>query len=110
MSQTIKPTMILCSEARVTDEIADEIKIAGYNEIVCASKSRFTGGVVIYIRENLRFKNVFINSVDATFWCLSIEITNSHMNGIYSVFYRANKARFLKNYLMNFCHIQSNRT
>lgn len=40
MSKKIKPLIIFCSEARVTDEISDEIKIDGYNEIVCTSSSR----------------------------------------------------------------------
>lgn len=93
MSKKIKPLIIFCSEARVTNDIYDEIKIDGYNEIVCASSSRFTGGVVIYVQKNLKFKIVFMNAIESTLWCLAIEIINSHVNGIYSIFYRANNAK-----------------
>lgn len=86
MSKKIKPFIIFCSEARVTNEISDEIKIDGYNEIICASNSRFTGGVVIYARNNLKLKIICTNAIENTLWYLTIEIIDSHVNGIYSVF------------------------
>lgn len=92
MSKKVKPLMILCSEARVTNEISEEIKVDGYNEIVCASSTRFTGGVVIYVQKQIKFRIVYMNSIDKNFWCLAIEILNENMSGIYSVFYRANNA------------------
>lgn len=90
LSKKLKPLMILCSESRVTNDICDEIKIDGYNEIVCASKNRFTGGVVIYIQKQLKFKTVLMSSIDNTLWCLTIELLNCKWNGLYSCFYRAN--------------------
>lgn len=92
MIKTVKPKLIFCSEARVTNEICDEVKIDGFNEIICMSTSRFTGGVVIYVSNELKFKILYNNSIDDTFWCLVIEIIDSHLMGIYSCFYRANKA------------------
>lgn len=89
----LNPLIVFCSEARVTDEISDEIKIDGYNVFICTSKSRFTGGIAIYVKNNIKVKTVFMNSIDKTLWCLAIEIINSQLNGIFSCFYRANNAK-----------------
>lgn len=85
--------MICCSEARVTKEIENEININGYNKIICMSNSRKTGGVVIYIKKELEYRLIFSNAIVDTFWCLTVEILKSKFMGIYSCFYRANKAK-----------------
>lgn len=88
----LNPLIVLCSEARVTDEISDEIKIEDYNTIICTSTSRFTGGIVIYVKKNIQCKTLYMNSIDRTLWCLAIEILNCQFNGIFGCFYRANNA------------------
>lgn len=93
MINHVKPMLIFCTEARITNEICDEVNIDGYSNVICSSESRFTGGVSIYIIKNIQFKIVFMKSIDKNIWCLAIEIINSHLNGIYCCFYRANNAR-----------------
>lgn len=90
LSRKIKPLLIFCSEARLTNEICEEIKLDEYNEIICTSKNRFTGGVVMYVKEESKYKIIYNNSVDKFFWCIAVEMLNSNVNGIFSCFYRAN--------------------
>lgn len=47
--------MLCCSEARITEDINEnEYKIDGYDNIVCYSSSRHTGGVIAYIKKNIK--------------------------------------------------------
>lgn len=57
------------------------------------SKTRNTGGVVIYVKKELKFKIIYSNAVEDNIWCLMIEILESDFKGNYGCFYRANKAR-----------------
>lgn len=85
-----KPMMIFCTESRLTDDIRkNEYEINGYNSVVCLSQSRYTGGVIIYIKNSLKFKEIANESIDKIIWCLSIELFDCSINGIYSVVYRS---------------------
>lgn len=92
LSNNLKPKIICCSEARVTKEIENEIDLQGYNNLICLSDSRKTGGVAFYIKKDLKYKVIHTIAIKDTFWGLSLEILESNLNGIYSCFYRANKA------------------
>lgn len=93
MCSNLKPKVVCCSEARVNKEIENEIKIEGYNEVICHSKNRHTGGVVMYIQKGIKFKVIHSVVVDDTIWALAIEILECKLNGIYVCFYRSNKAK-----------------
>lgn len=92
----------MCSETRITSDILDsEIDIEGYISVRCNSHSRHTGGVVAYVRKDIRFKEMLNNSFDKNIWFLTIEIKNSEMKGIYTVIYHspsASDALFLKHF------------
>jgi len=52
----INPAIVALTESRLTEEIDDsEINMTGYNMIRCDSDSRFTGGVTMYVRNDIRF-------------------------------------------------------
>lgn len=52
-----KPTILACSEARLTNEIGEnEYNVEGYESIICPSLSRHTGGVAMYIKQPLKYK------------------------------------------------------
>lgn len=89
----LKPMIVFRSGARVTNEIKDEMNINGYNTIICFSKNRNTGGVVIYIQKQIKYKLIYSNAVEETLWCLAIEAFGCNAQGIYSCFYRANNAK-----------------
>lgn len=79
-----KPKILFCSEARITNEIVQsEYKIDGYTPVVCHAQSRFTGGVIIYVNNSLKFKVIENIHKEKVMWCLSIELFDSAINGVY---------------------------
>lgn len=85
-----KPKVLFCSEARITEDIVySEYKIENYTPIVCYAQSRFTGGVVIYVNNELKFKVIENCHEEKQMWCLAIELFDSAINGMYSVMYRS---------------------
>jgi exonuclease III len=80
------PTVLIASEARVKEEVLDvELKIDGYNIFRCNSHSTQTGGVVIYVKENIQVANVHVTKSVLT-WIISLEIIgkkNLSIVGIY---------------------------
>lgn len=97
-----KPLILCCSEARITEEINEtEYEIEGYNNIVCFSSSRHTGGAVIYIRKSIKYKVIKIESKDLMFWSLSIEVLDCAIRGIIGIIYRSPSYR-LDDSLNNF--------
>lgn len=80
----------MCSESRVTDKLhKNEYSIEHYKVIECFSQTRSTGGVIIYIKNDIKYKVIANEIVDKMIWFLSIEIWNSEIDGIYTVFYRS---------------------
>lgn len=91
----LKPSILACSETRITNELNEsEYKIDGYNVIVCLSKSRHTGGVVMYIKENIKYRIVHNEVLNEHLWFLSIEIWQGCTKGIYNIFYRSPDKKF----------------
>lgn len=81
---------MFCTEARLTNDICEkEYEIDGYNAVVCLSQSRFTGGVVIYVKKTLKYKVIENASLEKMLWYLTIEIFDCEINGVYSVLYRS---------------------
>lgn len=66
------PIMICLSETRLTEDINEqEIAIKGYNTIRCDSHTRFTGGVVIYLKKKIQYE-IISNLFTKGNWFLSI--------------------------------------
>lgn len=67
--------VFLATESRVTSDIEDhEISIHGYNIVRCDSESRFTGGVLCIIREDLSFHIVTVVQIPKLFWLIAVRI------------------------------------
>lgn len=64
-----------------------EFYIENYILVRCDSDSRHTGGVAIYIRNDIQFK-VISNCIRDRIWYLAIKITRGFMKGIYGVLYK----------------------
>lgn len=87
-----KPMIIFLSETHITNDINDsELKISGYKLVRCDSHSRHTGGVAIYVQEELSMNIISSQSYNNCTWILSIEIyCKQKLNsGIFSVLYRS---------------------
>jgi len=69
-----KPHVLCLSETHVTNDILqNEIQIDNYNVVRCDSSSRHTGGVIIYILENIKFKTISTVTLDKT-WFATIQL------------------------------------
>lgn len=65
------PDMCLLSETHITNDIADrEIKIAGYRSVRCNSRSNRTGGIVAYVKSNIRIQKMKVFATEIN-WILS---------------------------------------
>lgn len=90
-----KPFILACSESRITREInINEYKIDGYNAIECFSATRFTGGVVIYVRADIKYKLLHNDEWDSHLWFVTIELFEFNCEGLYHVFYRSPDKKF----------------
>lgn len=66
---------MLLSETHVTEDYqASEIYIDGYDSICTYSKSRYTGGVLIYIKKTLKYKEKLNRDFDMNMWIAGIEV------------------------------------
>ena len=72
------------SETRLTDEIEDkEINIPGYNLVRCDAETRKTGGVALFIRNDIKFKIIIVSKlVTNCCWLAAIEVKESFYRGI----------------------------
>lgn len=92
-----KPSLVLCAETRITEDICDsEYSVDGYNCIVCPAQTRFTGGVVMYVKKPIKFKVISNCNVEKLIWCLSIELFDCAIKGVYSVIYRSPAYNFFE--------------
>lgn len=83
--------IILLAETHVTDNIQNqEIYIDNYEIIRCDSNSRHTGGVAIYLNENIKYKIINSETRDNIIYILSIEIIKPKKYiGQYTIIYHS---------------------
>lgn len=90
MIENIKPCVVMMSEARLTEDIEDsEVNIKGYKMIRCNSYSRYTGGVVILVKNGVKFTVLKNEVINDSIWWASIRVRNRAIAGTYTVFYRS---------------------
>lgn len=96
----IKPAIIALSETRVTAEIEDsELCMPGYSVIRCDAESRFTGGVILYIRSDIKYDLLRIDKIEANCWCVAVEVNDKMYKGVLMVVYHspsASDAEFIR--------------
>lgn len=77
---SIRPDILCLTETHVTSDISDhEIYIKNYNASRTDSNTHRTGGVLIYVRDSIKFKRKYIAAVEGT-WIELIKININ--NGI----------------------------
>jgi hypothetical protein len=86
------------SETRITEDIDEnELKIIGYELIICCSSSRHTGGAAIYINSSIKFELVSKKILGQN-WFVTIKIIKGYKHGLYSALYHSpseSKKQFL---------------
>lgn len=84
------PWLVICTESHITGEIQNsEYEIDNYNSINCLSNSRKTGGAIIYVKKQTKFKILVNDSIDYKIWFIAIEIMDCSIKGIYAGLYRS---------------------
>ncbi|KYN00041.1 hypothetical protein ALC62_09196 [Cyphomyrmex costatus] len=100
----INPACMALSETRLTEEIEDsEVSVPGYNMIRCDAENRNTGGVVLYVRDDIKYDLVLVKKLESNCWCAAIEMKDEIYKGVLMVVYHSPSAsdgefvRFLEN-------------
>lgn len=84
------PLVVYITESHITKDIEEtEFCIKGYSAIVCYSNSRHTGGTLLYIRKGYKFKVVFNDSVDYSFWSLGVTLQIKKEDLLVGAIYRS---------------------
>lgn len=97
-----KPAVLCLSETCVTGDIEDfELNCVGYNCERCDSTSRHTGGVLMYIRCDVKYSVVTNLNKSDNMWILTIKIKQRTLSGLYSVLYRS-PSKSVKDFLSYF--------
>ena len=60
----VNPAIVALSESRLTDEIEDsEVNVPGYVIIRCDAENRYTGGVILYVRNDIKYEVILVKKV-----------------------------------------------
>lgn len=76
----MNPAILALAETRLTVEIEDnEVNVPGYSIVRCDSRceSRYTGGVLVYVRNDIKYKVVEIKKIESNCWCVALEVRES---------------------------------
>lgn len=70
----INPAILALSETRLLEDIEDnEVNIPGYSIARCDAESRNTGGVMLYIRNDIRYEIVIKEKI-GNCWCIVVNV------------------------------------
>jgi hypothetical protein len=89
-----KDPLLLClTETHVTENIMErEISIENYNIARCNSNSRHTGGVIIYIRKDIKYKVIENKCISKT-WFVTITSDDNLSNVMLCLIYKSPKEK-----------------
>jgi len=62
----INPAFLALSETRLTEDIKDtEVNVLGYSMIRCNAETRNTGGVVLYVKNDIKYEIVLAKKLES---------------------------------------------
>lgn len=89
----MNPAILALSETRLIDDIEDsEVNVPGYSIARCDAENRNTGGVVLYVRNDIKYEIVLSSKIASNCWCLAIETRGKVFKGIIIVVYHSPSA------------------
>ncbi|XP_011632002.1 uncharacterized protein LOC105423786 [Pogonomyrmex barbatus] len=84
----INPAFLALSETRLTEDIEDsEVNVSGYNMTRCNAENRNTGGVVLYVRNDIIYETVSVQKLESNCWCVAVEVKDKLYKGVIMVIY-----------------------
>jgi exonuclease III len=91
-----KPDVVAVAESRTTEDVmTTELKIIGYRILRLDFSSRFTGGVLFYVRNGLKFAFQQKMVVEKELWILTINVADVNVSTLYRS-PNTSKANFLQ--------------
>lgn len=85
-----KPSVIGFTETHVTKHIEEhELHINGYVCVRGDSESSRTGGVLLYIKERIRFDMIGTERCDGNWWSITVKIKDKDYIGIIMIVYHS---------------------
>lgn len=89
----MSPAFVALSETRITEDIDDyEVNVPGYNVVRCDAENRSTGGVILYVKSNIKYEVVLTKKIIANCWCIVIEVQDNTYKGVIIVIYHSPSA------------------
>lgn len=81
--QKVQPAIVALTETRITAEMEDsEVSVPGYSVVRCDAENRNTGGVILYVRDNIKYELERINKIEMNCWCVAVEVKDKVYKGI----------------------------
>src|SRR5436190_4025821 len=89
----INPAFLALSETRLTEDIEDsEVNVPGYSMVRCNAENRNTGGVVLYVRNDIKYEIVLVTKLESNCWCVAVEVKDKLYRGVILVIYHSPSA------------------
>jgi len=101
-----KPNVIGLTETHVTEQIEEfELQINGYVCVRGDSESSRTGGVLLYMKEGIRFDVIAIERCVRNWWTIIVKIKDKDYKGIIMIVYHSpnSKDGIFVNFLEDIC-------
>lgn len=96
--------VLVLTEARITADIEnEEIQLQGYKIIRCNSENRHTGGIVCYVKNNIKYEIICNEHYDKVLWMLCVKIKSM----IFVLLYRSPSSSIAE-FLMHLNNIMEN--
>lgn len=100
----MKPAFLALSETRLIEDIEDsEVNVPGYSVARCDAENRNTGGVMLYVRNDIIYQVILKEKIISNCWCIAVEVKSNMYKGVIAVVYHSPSAsdgdfiRFLEN-------------
>jgi len=88
MLHRIAPSLAGFTETHVTQEVENhELYISSYAYVRDNSETSRTGGVLLYIKEEIKYKIVSIESCDRNWWAITIRLAEISLKGSIMLIY-----------------------
>lgn len=87
------PSIIALTETRITNDIDDdEISIPNYYILRCDSNKRSTGGVLLYIKNDIKCKEIVNRKIVDNCWSVGMKVSSDIFKGVILVNYHSPSA------------------
>lgn len=85
--------VVALSETRLIPEIEDsEVNTQGYSLVRCDGENRNTGGVMLYIRNDIKYEVIIKKKIVSNCWCVAVEMRDNIYKGVIIVVYHSPSA------------------